>query len=131
MSVTFCARLESAARRTGSLLCVGLDPYPADLANPTANAARDFCLNLIAATEGLAAAYKPNAAFFEAFGPRGWAVLAEVVREVPDDVPIVLDAKWGDISSSAEAYARSSFEAFGVDGVTLSPYLGRDGLNPS
>ncbi len=130
MSTSFCARLESAARRTGSLLCVGLDPYPADLAEPTADAARDFCLRLIAATEGLAAAYKPNAAFFEALGPAGWAALAEVVKQIPNDVPIILDAKWGDISSSAEAYARSAFEAFGVDAVTLSPYLGRDSLEP-
>ncbi len=130
MAMSFCARLESVARRTGSLLCVGLDPYPADLAEPTANAARDFCLRLVAATEGLAAAYKPNAAFFEALGPAGWAALGEVVRVIPPDVPVILDAKWGDIASSAEAYARSAFEAFGVDAVTLSPYLGRDSLEP-
>ncbi len=126
----FFSRLETRARQIGSLLCVGLDPHPADLAAPTAAAARDFCLRLIEATAGVAAAFKPNAAFFEAFGPKGMAALQDVIAAVPDNVPVLLDAKRGDIASTAEAYARAAFETLGADAITLSPYLGRDSLEP-
>ena len=68
---SFFSRLETRARAINSLLCVGLDPHPADLAAPTAAAARDFCLRLIEATADVAAAFKPNAAFFEQFGAEG------------------------------------------------------------
>lgn len=126
----FFSRLEARARRTGSLLCVGLDPHPADLPAPTAAAARDFCLRLIEATADLAAAFKPNAAFFEAFGPDGVAALRDVIAAVPDGIPVVLDAKRGDIASTAEAYARAAFETLGADAITLTPYLGHDSLAP-
>ena len=127
---SFFSRLETRARQIGSLLCVGLDPHPADLAAPTAAAARDFCLRLIEATADVAAAFKPNAAFFEAFGPEGVAALRDVIAAVPDEVPVMLDAKRGDIASTAEAYARAAFETLGADAITLSPYLGRDSLEP-
>ena len=112
------------------MLCIGLDPHPADLAAPTAEAARQFCTRLIESTSGLAAAYKPNAAFFEALGPDGWAALKDVIAAVPTGVPVILDAKRGDIASTAEAYARSAFEVLGADAITLSPYLGYDSLEP-
>ena len=127
---SFFARLETRARRINSLLCVGLDPHPADLPAPTAAAARDFCLRLIEATADVAAAFKPNAAFFEAFGPEGIAALRDVIAAVPDEVPVILDAKRGDIASTAEAYARAAFETLGADAITLSPFLGRDSLTP-
>ncbi|MGQ9491019.1 MAG: orotidine-5'-phosphate decarboxylase [Anaerolineae bacterium] len=127
---SFCARLEARTRQIGSLLCVGLDPHPADLPAPTAAAARDFCLHLIEATADLAAAFKPKAAFFEAFGSDGIAALRDVIAAVPDGIPVVLDAKRGDIASTAEAYARAAFETLGADAITLSPYLGRDSLTP-
>jgi uridine monophosphate synthetase len=126
----FFSRLEARARQIDSLLCVGLDPHAADLSAPTAAAARDFSLRLIEATVDQAAAYKPNAAFFEALGPDGWTVLKEVIAAVPDNVPVILDAKRGDIASTAEAYARSAFAGLGADAITLSPYLGRDSLTP-
>ncbi len=126
----FFSHLESRARQIGSLLCVGLDPHPVDLSAPTAAAARDFCLRLIEATADVAAAFKPNAAFFEALGPEGFAVLREVIAAVPDGVPVILDAKRGDIASTAEAYARAAFETLGADAITLSPYLGHDSLEP-
>lgn len=129
-AMSFNSLLDDVARRTGSLLCVGLDPHPADLPAPTADAARDFCLRLIAETAGLAMAYKPNAAFFEAYGPAGWAALAEVIAAVPAGIPVILDAKRGDIASTAEAYARSAFERLGATAITLNPYLGRDSLEP-
>jgi uridine monophosphate synthetase len=127
---SFFSRLETRARQIGSLLCVGLDPHPADLAAPTAAAARDFCLRLIEATADAAAAFKPNAAFFEQFGAEGVAALRDVIASVPAEVPVLLDAKRGDIASTAEAYARAAFEALGADAITLSPYLGRDSLEP-
>jgi uridine monophosphate synthetase len=126
----FFSRLEARARQIDSLLCVGLDPHTADLAAPTAATAHDFCLRLIEATVDQAAAYKPNAAFFEALGPDGWGVLREVIAAVPGNVPVILDAKRGDIASTAEAYAQSAFAGLGADAITLSPYLGRDSLTP-
>jgi uridine monophosphate synthetase len=130
MTLSFFEQLETRARQTGSLLCIGLDPYPADLAEPTVRSARDACLRLIEATHDLAVAYKPNAAFFEAFGPEGWAVLKEVIAAVPAGIPVILDAKRGDIASTADAYARSAFGLLGAHAITLSPYLGEDSLQP-
>jgi uridine monophosphate synthetase len=130
MTLSFFEQLEARARQTGSLLCIGLDPHPADLPKATAQSARDACLKLIQATHDLALAYKPNAAFFEAFGPEGWAMLKEVIAAVPAGIPVILDAKRGDIASTAEAYARSAFEGLGANAITLSPYLGEDSLQP-
>jgi uridine monophosphate synthetase len=130
MENSFFTRLDERARRIGSLLCVGLDPHPQDLPAPTAQAARDFSLRLIEATADVALAYKPNAAFFEAFGAEGWQALSEVIAAIPEDTPVVLDAKRGDISSTADAYARSVFETLKAQAVTLNPYLGYDSLKP-
>jgi len=130
MSDSFFALLDSRARQTGSLVCVGLDPHPADLPEPGAEAAKAFCLRLIKATASEALAFKPNAAFFEALGPPGWQALGEVIAAVPPGVPVILDAKRGDIASTAEAYASSVFQRLGAGAVTLSPYLGRDSLAP-
>ncbi|HSF81446.1 MAG TPA: orotidine-5'-phosphate decarboxylase [Anaerolineales bacterium] len=127
---SFFSRLESRAQQTGSLLCVGLDPHPQDLPAPTAEAARDFCLQLIEATADLAAAFKPNAAFFEALGPEGMLVLKEIIAAVPEGVPVILDAKRGDIASTGKAYARAAFELLGADAITANPYLGYDALAP-
>jgi len=127
---SFFSRLESRARQIGSLLCVGLDPHPEDLAAPTAGAARDFCLRLIEATADLAVAFKPNVAFFEALGPEGMFVLKEVIAAASQGAPVILDAKRGDIASTGEAYARAAFEALGADAITANPYLGYDALAP-
>lgn len=128
--MNFFDQLEARARETGSLLCVGLDPHPADLPEPSAEAAKAFCLHLIEAAADLVTAFKPNAAFFEALGPEGWQALREVIAAVPRGVPVILDAKRGDIASTAAAYARSAFETLGADAITLNPYLGRDSLDP-
>jgi uridine monophosphate synthetase len=100
------------------------------LSAPSAAAARTFCLELIAATAPLAAAFKPNAAFFEAFGPEGVAALQDVIAAVPAGIPVILDAKRGDIASTAEAYAQAAFQALGAHAITASPYLGHDSLIP-
>jgi uridine monophosphate synthetase len=127
---TFFEKLNHRSIEIDSLLCVGLDPHPEDLPEQTGAAAKDFCLRLINATSEVALAFKPNAAFFEALGPEGWEALQSVVKAVPEDIPVVLDAKRGDISSTARAYARSAFEVLGADAITLSPYLGYDSLTP-
>ncbi len=134
---TFFSFLEKRVDDCSSLLCVGLDPHVNDLPAPTAASALDFCLNLVRATAPYAAAFKPNAAFFEVFGAEGWTALKEVITAINDEsnrlgsrIPIILDAKRGDISSTAEAYAKSAFENLGVDCITLSPYLGKDSIEP-
>ena len=128
---TFFTRLEARIDETDSLLCVGLDPHLEDLPSPDAEAARDFCLRLVDLTASSAAAFKPNAAFFEQFGAAGWDALAAVIAAAKKTgALLLLDAKRGDIASTAAAYARAVFETLGADAVTLSPYLGRDSIEP-
>ncbi len=128
--MSFFERLSQRVEEADSLLCVGLDPHPADLGKPSAEAARDFCLRLVEATAQHAAAYKPNSAFFEAYGAAGIAALKQVIDSIPGGVPVILDAKRGDIASSAESYAQAVFNALGAWAVTINPYLGRDALEP-
>ena len=127
---SFFERLEARARAADSLLCVGLDPHPEDLPSFTASAAKEFCLRIIDATAPYAAAFKPNVAFFEALGAEGHAALAEVIDNIDEDIPVILDAKRGDIASTAKAYADAAFEQLAADAVTLSPYLGEDAIAP-
>ena len=134
---TFLSFLEKRVDDCSSLLCVGLDPHVSELKEPSAASALDFCLNLVKQTAPCAAAFKPNAAFFEVFGADGWIALKQVIEAIHDEsnrlgskIPILLDAKRGDIASTAEAYAKSAFENLGVDGITLSPYLGKDSIEP-
>jgi uridine monophosphate synthetase len=128
--MSFFGKLTKRAQEIDSLLCVGLDPHPDDLAAPTLDAIREFCHSIIEATTGLAAAYKPNIAFFEAFGAEGIAVLQQVINSIPNEIPIILDAKRGDIASTAQAYVRAAFEQLGADAITINPYLGHDAVEP-
>jgi uridine monophosphate synthetase len=116
---------------------VGLDPHIPDLPRPTAASARDFCLNLVKQTAPYAAAFKPNTAFFEQFGSRGWTALKQVIEAIQEQsqrfgsmIPVILDAKRGDIASTAEAYAKSAFVTLGAHCITLNPYLGHDSIEP-
>ena len=134
---TFFSFLEKRVDDCSSLLCVGLDPHIPDLNEPTAASALDFCLNLVKQTSRYAAAFKPNAAFFEVFGAEGWTVLKQVIESIQEEshrlgsmIPVIIDAKRGDIASTAEAYARSAFENLGAHCITLSPYLGKDSIEP-
>ena len=94
MSQGFFERLEARVAEVDSLLCVGLAPHPEELPAPTAEAARAFCLRLVEATSHLAAAFKPNAAFFEAFGPDGFAIRSTGVVHV--QAPLSVTAFWFD-----------------------------------
>jgi len=134
---SFFTFLEKRVGDCSSMLCVGLDPHVSDLPAPTAEGALRFCLDLVQRTAPYAAAFKPNAAFFEQFGAPGWTALAQVVDAIREQsqrlgsmIPVILDAKRGDIASTAEAYARSAFQALAVHAITLSPYLGRDSVEP-
>ncbi len=127
---TFFKRLTARVQAVDSLLCVGLDPHPAQLTESSAEAALDFCKRIIEETHEFVCAFKPNSAFFEQYGAAGWNALREVTAFVPDGIPLILDAKRGDIASTAEAYARALFETMGADAVTASPFLGHDSLEP-
>ena len=134
---SFFSFLEKRVDDCSSLLCVGLDPHISELNEPSPVSALDFCLNLVKQTAPYAAAFKPNAAFFEVFGAEGWRALKEVVSAIHEEskrlgskIPVILDAKRGDIASTAEAYAKSAFETLGVDCITISPYLGKDSIEP-
>lgn len=128
---TFFRKLEKRVDETSSLLCVGLDPHLSMLPETSAEAALEFCLGIVKETSAYAAAFKPNAAFFEFFGAPGWDALAELITAIQNDgIPLILDAKRGDIASTAEAYAKSAFEHLGADSITLNPYLGKDSIAP-
>ena len=134
---TFFSFLEKRVDDCSSLLCIGLDPHVSGLDSPTAASALDFCLRLVKSTAPYAAAFKPNAAFFEVLGPEGWNALSLVIEAVQEEsnhygsmIPVILDAKRGDIASTAEAYAKSAFEQLGAHAITLNPYLGRDSIEP-
>jgi orotidine 5'-phosphate decarboxylase subfamily 2 len=123
----FFERLRQAARARRSLLCVCLDPDPGRIEGGAAGALR-HCAGVIERTADRACCYKPNSAFWEQYGPDGWRALLELADHVPADVPVLLDAKRGDVPNTMAAYARTVFEVLGADAVTASPYVGADAL---
>jgi orotidine-5'-phosphate decarboxylase len=130
----FVDRVLAAQARAGSMLCVGLDPDPSRFPGPWRGDARrihDFCAAIVDATHDLACAFKPQIAYFAAHRAEDQleSLLAHV-RAVAPDVPVILDAKRGDIGSTAEQYAREAFERYRADAVTLSPFMGRDSVEP-
>lgn len=125
--MTFRQKLERAARTNRSLLCVGLDPDPDRL--PIADTAA-FLTAVIEATKDLVCAYKPNLAFYEQLGEAGYAALRSALRAIPDEIPVIGDAKRGDVPHTNRAYARALFDELGFDAVTVHPYLGGDALEP-
>lgn len=126
----FISRLTDRCRTTSSLLCVGLDPRfdtPPD--DPRA-AIVEKHRRIINETSGYAVAFKPNIAFFERYGTAGIEALIETVEMIPDEIPVILDAKRGDIGATSAAYADAVFDTYGADAVTLNPYLGREAIDP-
>jgi orotidine-5'-phosphate decarboxylase len=130
----FLDRLTAAQLRHGSLLCVGLDPEPTKLPPPwRGDASRlfDFCARIVDATKDLVCAFKPQIAYFAAQrGEEQLERLMAYMRRVAPEVPVILDAKRGDIGATAEQYAREAFERYQADAVTLSPYMGYDSIEP-
>lgn len=131
---SFHDRLRSAWAASGSSLCVGLDPDPSRLPTPldgAADAIARFCIDIVDATADLVCAFKPQIAYFSA--QRAEDQLERVcahIREHHPGVVLILDAKRGDIGSTAQQYAREAFSRYGADAVTVNPYLGTDSIEP-
>jgi orotidine-5'-phosphate decarboxylase len=137
MSMTFAERLARAQQTSGSLVCVGLDPDPAklpkDLGGPQElrQPLHAFNRRIVDATADIAAAYKPQIAFYSALGAEDELVASiRYIRERAPAALVILDAKRNDIGNTAEAYAREAFERYGADAVTVNPYMGEDSIQP-
>jgi uridine monophosphate synthetase len=130
--MSFISKLTAAICANDSLLCVGLDPQQ-DMLPDGDNIEESLVAwgkKLIEQTSDLVCCYKPNFAFYEQFGLAGLRALQRTLEEVPDSIPVLLDVKRGDIGSTASALAVASYEQWGADAVTLSPYLGEDSIKP-
>ena len=132
--MTFIEMLHGAQQRNGSMLCVGLDPeptrFPAELKGD-AGRIFDFCARIVDATADIAMAFKPQIAYFAAHrAEEQLERLMRHMRSAAPQVPVILDAKRGDIGSTAEQYAIEAFERYGADAVTLSPFMGFDSVAP-
>jgi orotidine-5'-phosphate decarboxylase len=132
--MTFIDMLQDAQRRNSSMLCVGLDPeptrFPAGLKGD-ASKIYEFCARIVDATADLVIAFKPQIAYFAAHRAEAQLEqLMEHMRRTAPHVPVILDAKRGDIGSTAEQYAKEAFERYGADAVTLSPFMGFDSVQP-
>lgn len=132
----FFSKLNQAIETNQSLLCLGLDPdvakFSADFLpfHSTEERLVKWCQILIEKTANYICCVKPNIAFFEQYGPDGLKALQEVIESVPENIPVLLDAKRGDIGSTAAAYAKAVFGPYHADAVTVSPYLGKDSIDP-
>ena len=128
----YLERLAARSAAVGSVMCLGVDPDPAALPPgfpPTVAGIERFCLLLLEAAGPFAAAVKPNLAFFEAFGAPGIAALERIRAAVPAGIPVVADAKRGDIGSTGMRQAVALFDILGADAITASPYVGAEGLS--
>lgn len=129
----FIEKLISISRKNNSLLCVGLDT---DLEKAPKFLLKDydpmfsFNQKIIDSTCDLVCAYKPNIAFYEAHGSKGWEALKKTCKAIPKEIPIIIDAKRGDIGNTARMYAKAIFEGLGADAVTVNPYMGEDAISP-
>jgi len=132
--MNFINLLRAAERQNDSLLCVGFDPEPAKFPGTLrgdASRIYDFCAAIVDATADLAIAFKPQIAYFAAHRAEDQLErLMAHMRSVAPNVPVILDAKRGDIGSTAEQYAKEAFERYGADAVTLSPFMGFDSIQP-
>ncbi len=130
----FLEQLQTAQLQNQSMLCVGLDPEPSRFPGAykgNANKIYDFCATIVDATADAVIAFKPQIAYFAAHRAEGQLErLMEHMRRAAPNVPIILDAKRGDIGSTAEQYAIEAFERYGADAVTLSPFMGFDSVQP-
>ena len=133
----FYDKLVDRIQRSDSLLCVGLDPALANMpsrfagsGHPTIDQLLAWNLEVIESTSEYACVYKPNIAFYEALGADGYSLLQSTLRVIPEDIPVILDAKRSDIGNTAAAYASACFDQLRVDAVTLNAYLGRDSVQP-
>ncbi len=127
VELKFIDKLLKASQRNDSWLCIGLDPDPELMPKVKV---LDFNKALIESTADLVCAYKPNFAFYEALGTEGLDSLQKTIEFIPTSIPVIGDAKRGDIGNTAKAYARALFTTFGCDAATVNPYLGFDAIEP-
>jgi len=131
--MTFLTKLAAASRARDSIICVGLDPeaerIPEHLGRG-AQAAVRFLRRIVRATSDHVCCYKPNMAFYERYGSAGLDILALTLQAIPNDIPVILDAKRGDVPNTAAAYAEALFDRFHADAATVAPYVGMDGIAP-
>jgi orotidine-5'-phosphate decarboxylase len=131
--MTFTTKLRTAQQTNNSWICVGLDPVMERLPDTVRDADSPllaFGQAIVEATADLVCAFKPNLAFWLAEGPKGLGALQELIATIPNDIPVILDAKFNDVGHTAAAYARTAFEVLGADACTANPYLGLDALRP-
>jgi uridine monophosphate synthetase len=128
--VSFFEKIKQRSEAINSLLCVGLDPHIDDLSENSSKEVFIFCKHLIDQTNDIAVAYKPNIAFFEQFGAEGYTILQDIIQYIPNEIPVILDAKRGDINSTCKGYVTSTFDHLKADCITLNPYLGVDSISP-
>ncbi len=132
--MTFIAALEEAWQRNNSLLCVGLDPDPAKFPahlQGRQDSMFNFCKAIVDATADTVCCFKPQIAYFAAQSAEGALErLIEHIHDAHPGIPVILDAKRGDIGSTAEQYAQEAFVRYGADAVTVNPYMGRDSVDP-
>ena len=129
----FIDKLTKAQKKNNSLICVGLDSdidvLPEHLQD-SGDPVFEFNKAIIDATCNGCCAYKPNLAFYESLGPRGLETLKKTIMHIPPDIPVILDAKRGDIGNTAQKYAEAIFDDLEGDAVTVSPYMGYDSIEP-
>ncbi len=126
--MNFIKKLANATQKNSSLLCVGLDPDPELM--PDGVSVFEFGKAIIEATSDLVCAYKLNLAFYEVLEIEGIDAMKRTIKCVPKDIPVIGDAKLGDIGNTAKAYAKTIFSTFNFDAATVSPYLGFDSIEP-
>jgi orotidine-5'-phosphate decarboxylase len=132
--MNFHQQLKTTQRKSGSLLCIGLDPDPKKIPRTVRGrlhvAVVEFNRHIIEATKDLVCAYKLNLAFYEALGKHAWETIHATLSHIPSGVVTIGDAKRGDIGNSSEFYAQSLFQEYGFDAATVSPYMGYDSVEP-
>jgi orotidine-5'-phosphate decarboxylase len=129
----FIEKLQSAQLTNDSWVCVGLDPALERMPGPMLKQDAPFLpflKSIVDATADLVCAYKPNLGFFVTLGAAGIIALERIIAYIPDEIPVILDAKLNDIGNTAQAYAHGVFDALGLDAVTVNPYLGQDSIAP-
>lgn len=131
--MTFLEKLENRIKSSNSRVCVGLDSTLEKLPTEytkSVDSLLDFNKRIIDATHEHVLAYKPNIAFYEALGVKGWTLLEKTIEHIPNDIITIADAKRGDIGNTAKMYAQTFFDTYPFDSITVNPYMGYDSVSP-
>jgi orotidine-5'-phosphate decarboxylase len=127
------SNLEKIQQKNRTLICLGLDLDPRKMPGEFSSSVKgmfDFAHRIIDATSDVVCAYKPNLAFFESLGAEGFSLLKLIRERIPEEIPVIMDGKRGDIGNTSQFYAEAMFERYRADWVTVSPYMGLDSIRP-